>query len=380
MLLFKPTCLASVESVFSFYWLPLLFFGFTLAVLFGVASAIDKVCGATWRNWLYRHKLTNVIFSGAMTWAIGILSQDLKLDKFLSPDEAWASSFSIVTALGAAALFQLIVFNRSDRDSEVSKEQLTKARENLKQSEEALSFTLALNKQYLKAVKQKRLSLPKSQKTPNQKLRIDSAPVSKVPAGHIEIHVDPESQIFILLSGTYAILEKHVREQSGGKDFRVRLAMYCYESDSRSFIQIFGWDGFKTDKIRGGKEGHHKAHFKLPKNAIDKCESNSLLLAAAKADKSLAIADADSADRDPDSHFVYFDERQKTQIRSMVAIPLCVDVDSAFSGRVLCVDTDLRDAFLDNLEHRDRYNLIRTNLEERLIYELGIAELAHRPA
>ena len=172
--------------------------------------------------------------------------------------------------------------------------------------------------------------------------------------------LQPTHQITELLLALFSIYRTRLEPQN-----TLRLAFFRLTGE---FLKLeYAWDGVTTDCIQSPLS-KHRAMFNI-KEVGGVC----LAVAAARDGQLWIIPDAEEADRDRGQPFSYFDQDQRSKIKSIMALPLRLADEPTPAQHVVTVDTNRRGFFDYNRE--DELKLMARNLAHRLHLEEGVGEL-----
>ena len=171
----------------------------------------------------------------------------------------------------------------------------------------------------------------------------------------------PVQQCLEIIGATWSVLELHLREQQH-KSFSLRVALFCVRGDH--LVVELSTDGKRQSVVKGpGRHGCKEA-FQLA-NPV----GQSLAAEVAFSQEVIIEPDATVANDLLRTSYRPRDDTHHRRIQSIVGMPLGLpDQPGIPCRRVLCIDTDIKNGF--QLEHIDRLEQIRDNLEQRLLIEL----------
>ena len=169
--------------------------------------------------------------------------------------------------------------------------------------------------------------------------------------------LSPQAQVVKLLTVTYEVL-KHALPPSE----KMRIAYFVKEGNY--LVPTYSWDGTDSGCVKSPKK------MSKEKFCISKAASECLAVYAAHSGRIETIADANAANTDGKCSFNYFSNSQRDNIRSIIAIPIG---GGGPAEKVVCIDTTQTGYFCE--ETKWRAELIKENLERRLLFECDMDEL-----
>jgi hypothetical protein len=179
----------------------------------------------------------------------------------------------------------------------------------------------------------------------------------------------PQKQTAALIAAAWEVINGIVQDESAGDVFRVRVAYFRAQKDGLSLE--LSWNGRNADCVS------------LSPNTMTACFSwsgntGSLAKSASQTGTMWLVADADEADRNPGHPFHFFGPDERSELKSIVAMPIKFEGANA-PYDVLVVDTN-RPGFFDAGDERLVLKLkhVARNLAHRLHVERGLQDLARR--
>ena len=179
--------------------------------------------------------------------------------------------------------------------------------------------------------------------------------------------LDPQTQIYSLAQAAFELYKRDCRS-TFGETHKLRVA---YFAEHEGFlVPRYSTDGFSDACISPHNENH------LERFNLHGSPHGSLAVHAAWQRAIQIVDDAEKADADLDTYFGYFDQMQRTRIRSIMVIPIADNNVVGPAQHVICLDCDKKGFF--NEEKRPIAEIFAENIHDRLLYELDVQAILER--
>jgi len=172
----------------------------------------------------------------------------------------------------------------------------------------------------------------------------------------------PGDQIFRLVTAVYDYFTRSMSAEQ-----KMRIAYYHLSDDHLEPIHC--WDGLSSKCIATPRT-EHRDRFR-----IDGGNNECLAVWVAQTGKIRVVSNAAEGDQDSEVPFRFFDDNQRSKIKSIVAFPLRRGDEGLPCEHVITIDTDKEGFFQSGEGAITQFKKIAENLAHRLLLEADVQKL-----
>jgi hypothetical protein len=174
----------------------------------------------------------------------------------------------------------------------------------------------------------------------------------------------PQEQVARLTLAVHELFKQRIQSDHLAENPTLRVTLFFCDPSTRNLSVRYAWDGLSENCVTTALENHSD------KFSLDKGTTECLAAWAAVKGKIGIVPDAEAADKDENHPFHFFSIKQRTAIRSILAIPLVGLGQNLPAEFVLSIDTNIKNFF--QTDRLQQYEALSKGLALRLLTESRI--------